>query len=448
MSDLNQEVSRILNLPPPPPGGPPPHPADVADAIGSLSPEQAAEMLEAMPSDVAAEALGEMDDAAATEMIEGLAPEAAADAIALMEPDDAADILAELPDAQRQEILESLPAADRGELVELLKYPPESAGGIMSTRVTALLAGMSAGQAISALRQLASESEQIYYTYVVDDRNRLVGVLSLRDLLLADEHARLRDIMIKTVKSAPAEMDREEVAALLSKYGYFALPVVDAQNRLLGIVTVDDVVDVIQKEATEDMQRMVGAGGDERIDSPVRFVLKRRTLWLLVNLVTAFMAASVVGAFKGTIESLAILAAMQTIVAGQAGNTGLQSMAVMIRSLATGEIRGIGLRRILLRELWIGTGSGALVGFSAGAVGLVWCLTTGEQWWVAAVLGCALLASMMIATICGALVPLAMRRLGFDPAQSSSIILTTITDVSGFWIFLTLGAWFLSMRAA
>jgi magnesium transporter len=393
-------------------------------------------VLETLTPERAADALEQMDEVDAQEYVEELAPETAGEALAHMAPDDAADILAELPADHREEILDNIPDAERGEIEALLTYPPESAGGIMSTQVTALLAGLSAGQAIAALRQLAEESEQIYYTYVVDEQRRLVGVLSLRDLLLAKDSARLRDIMIRQVTRVPATLDREDVARLLSKYGYFALPVVDEHDRLLGIVTIDDVVDVIQKEATEDMQRMVGAGGDERIDSPVRFVLKRRTLWLLINLATAFLAAAVVGAFRGTIEKLAVLAALQTIVAGQAGNTGLQSMAVMIRSLATGDVRGVGLVRILLRELWIGCGAGALVGVSALAVGTAYCVLFDERLWVAGVLGAALFSSMMIATVCGAMVPWTMRRLGFDPAQSASIILTTITDVSGFAIFL------------
>lgn len=424
------------------------HPADVADVIEGLAPEAGAELLEALAPEHAAEALEQMDEAAAHEYVEELAPETAGEALALMAPDDAADILGELPAAQREQILDNIPDAERGEIETLLQYPPESAGGVMSTDVTALLAGMSAGQAIAALRQLAREAEQIYYTYVVDEQRRLVGVLSLRDLLLARDNARLRDIMIRQVTAVPATLDREEVAALLSKYGYFALPVVDAQNRLLGIVTIDDVVDIIQKEATEDMQRMVGAGGDERIDSPVRFVLKRRTAWLLINLGTAFLAAAVVGAFRTTIEKLAILAALQTIVAGQAGNTGLQSMAVMIRSLATGDTRGVGLLRILFRELWIGCGSGALVGAAALGVGLGWCTLTGEPYWVAGVLGAALFSSMMIATVCGAMVPWTMRRFGFDPAQSASIILTTITDVTGFAIFLAFATLILWLDSA
>jgi magnesium transporter len=241
--------------------------------------------------------------------------------------------------------------------------------------------------------------------------------------------------MIPDLVTVPATMDREEVAALLTRYGYYALPVVDAQNRLLGIVTVDDVMDVIEEEATEDMQRMVGAGADEHIESPVLLVLRRRVPWLLINLATAFLASFVVGAFESTLRELTALAVLLPIVAGQAGNSGLQSMAVMIRSIATGETRGLVLAWVLLREVWIGLGTGALIGVTCAVASYLWRHDLG----ISLVLGAAMVVCMLIATVSGALVPWCMKRRGFDPAQSASIILTTITDVTGFGIFLGLG---------
>ena len=211
---------------------------------------------------------------------------------------------------------------------------------------------------------------------------------------------------------------------------------VDANRRLLGIVTVDDVVDVIQEEATEDMHRMVGAGADEHVTSPVPLVLRRRIPWLLVNLGTAFLASLVVGLFESTLHRLTALAVLLPVVAGQAGNTGLQSMAVMIRGIATGETRGLGLARIMTREVAIGIGTGVLIGLACALVCLLW---RGDPR-LAIVLGSAMVACMLMATISGALVPLLMQRMGFDPAQSASIILTTITDVAGFGIFLALGS--------
>lgn len=412
------------------------HPADVADAIEAMSVEDGAEVLAALPPEAAADALEHMDEEDAEQYVAELAPERVASAIHEMAPDDAADLLAELPAERVAEILADLDPADRSRLEALMAYPPESAGGIMSPEVTALAEDLTVAAAVDELRRIADESEQLYYTYVVDRDKRLVGVLSLRDLLVGRSTQHLRDIMISNIVSVPASMDREEVAALFTKYGYLALPVVDANRRLLGIVTVDDVVDVIQDEATEDMHRMVGAGADEHVASPVHFVLQRRVPWLLVNLGTAFLASMVVGLFEPTLERLTVLAVLLPVVAGQAGNTGLQSMAVMIRGIATGETRDLRLSRMLSREVGIGLATGTIIGLTCALVCLFW---RGDPW-LAVVIGTAMAACMLMATVSGALVPWCMQRLGFDPAQSASIILTTITDVAGFGIFLSLGA--------
>jgi magnesium transporter len=412
------------------------HPADVADAIEAMPHEEGADVLEALDPEDAARALSEMDVEDAHSFVEEMGPPFAAQAFEHMALDDAADLLTELPDELSQQIMAALPEGQRAELVDLMTYPPESAGGIMSPEVIALSANLSIPEAIAELRRIADETEQIYYTYVVDHQHRLVGVLSLRDLLLASPGKKLHDIMITRITSVPATMDREEVAAMLSKYGYLALPVVEEDGRLLGIVTVDDVVEVLQQEATEDMQVMVGAGADERIDSPLHLTLARRLPWLFVNLVTAFLAAAVVGLFESTIEKLTWLAVLMPVVAGQAGNTGAQSMAVVIRGIATGETRGLEVRRLLLRNTAVGLLTGLAIGLVAGTVSFFWWSDAS----ISIVLGVAMLACMAIAAVSGAFVPWIMQRLGFDPAQSSSIILTTITDVTGFGIFLALGA--------
>lgn len=419
------------------------HPADVAEVIEALPVESAAEVLDTLPPEAAAHALEYLDEGDAGQVVEDMDPARAAAAIAHMSLDDATDLLGRMDPEQRAGILGKLSDDDRNILQALLTYNPESAAGIMSPEVTALPADMSVSDAIAELRRVAHEKEQIYYTYVVDSGRRLLGVLSLRDLILARGEQKLHDIMIRSVVKVPGEMDREEVARLLSKYGYYALPVVDPWDRLLGIVTVDDVVDVIREEATEDVQRMVGAGADERIDSPVGFTLSRRVPWLMVNLGTAFLAASVVGLFEATLERITALAVLMPVVAGQAGNTGAQSMAVVIRGIATGEARLRSMIAILARELCVGVLAGLAIAAAASAAIL--------GWWhdarLALVLGLAMVTCLAIAAVSGALVPLLMKRLGFDPAQSSSIILTTITDVSGLGVFLLLGTWLLLPRA-
>lgn len=411
------------------------HPADIAEVIESLPTAEGAKVLSALPAETAAEALAQMHARDASGVVEDMPTEVAASRVEHMPMDDAADLLAELPEHHREQILAELPADDRERLQTLMAYAPHTAGGMMSPEVTALRADLTIPEAIARLREIADHSETVYYTYVVDDSSRLVGVLSLRDLILAPVQRTLRDIMREDVMSVPPEMDREQVAALLYKYGYYALPVVSADNHVLGIVTIDDVVDVIRAEATEDMHRMVGAGADEHIASPVAFVWRRRIPWLMLNLGTAFLASFVVGAFEQTLQKLTVLAVLLPIVAGQAGNTGLQSMAVMIRSIAIGETRGLKLACIVAREVWIGIGAGLVIALACGCVAYMW---RGDLA-LATVLGLAMILCMLIATVSGALVPWLMKRLGFDPAQSASIILTAITDVAGFGIFLAMG---------
>jgi len=424
------------------------HPADVAAVLEELPSTQAVEVLEALPTAAAAEALEHLEDQEAEQLVGDMEPPRAAKVVAHMALDDATDVLAALPRERREQILGCMPRHERDVFEALLTYDPESAGGIMSPEVTALSADYTVEHAIAELRRMADAAEQVYYTYVVDADGKLVGVLSLRDVLLARREQKLREIMITRIVSVPHTMDREEVARTLTKYGYLALPVVDEANRLLGIVTVDDVLDVITDEATEDFQRMVGAGGDERIDSPVGLVLRRRLYWLLINLGTGFLAAFVVGRFEHTLAQITALAVLMPIVAGQAGNTGLQSMAVMIRAISAGETRSRSVLGVVRREVYIGATAGIAVGVVCMAATLLW---NHLQWkdspMVAVVIGVAMLGCMTTATVSGALVPIVMKRLGFDPAQSASIILTTVTDVSGFAIFLGLGSWLL-VRAA
>jgi magnesium transporter len=413
------------------------HPADVADVVEALPYDEGADFLKTLDPEDAARTLEEMDVRDAQNVIEDLGVDTTAQALTHMHLDDAADLLNALPTELSEPLLAALPVGQRVELRDLMAYPPESAGGIMSPQVVALAANLTVSEAIAELRRIADDSEQIYYSYVVDHQHHLVGVLSLRDLILAAPEKRLHDVMLTRIISVPVTMDREDVAAMLSKYGYYALPVVAEDNRLLGIVTADDVFEVIEDEATEDMQMMVGAGRDERVDSPFHLSLARRVPWLLVNLATAFAAAAVVGLFEAQLAQLAALAVLMPVVAGQAGNTGAQSMAVVLRGLATGETRGVTVTALLARNIAIGSATGLVIGLVAG--GIAWL------WWsrldLAIALAAAMLLCMLIAAVSGAFVPWAMKQLGFDPAQSSSIILTTVTDITGFGIFLAFGTW-------
>lgn len=316
-------------------------------------------------------------------------------------------------------------------------YLPESAGGMMSREFTALPKELAVGEAIKKIRSLGRQNP-LSYVYVTDEENRLEGVLAMRDIVLAHPETSIESIMLRQVVSVPTSMDREEVAKVAAHHRYLAIPVVDAGSRLLGIIPSEDLIQVVGEEASEDIQKMFGAGGDEQVFSPILFSMKKRLPWLLVNLATAFLAAAVVGLFENTIARITALAVFLPVVAGQGGNTGTQTLAVVIRGLALGEVEKGLAGRVVLKETCLG----ALNGVSVGVVtALAACLWQRNPYF-GLVIGLAMVVNMVIASVSGALIPIAMRALGWDPAQSSSIILTTVTDVMGFFLFLGLATLF------
>lgn len=311
-----------------------------------------------------------------------------------------------------------------------------TAGGMMSSEATALPSELTVGEAVRKIRSLGKK-QPLYYVYVTDPEGRLQGVLGMRDLILADPPTLLSSIM-RQVTSVPVEMDREEVVRLAARHRYLAVPVVDSRKRLLGIVHSEDLIEVAQEEASEDIQKMFGAGGDEGALSPVRFAVGKRLPWLLVNLATAFLAAAVVGIFESTIARITALAVFLPVVAGQGGNAGTQTLAVVIRGLALGEVERSLAKRVILKEAGLGLINGVVVGLVTAAVGY---LCEGNAHF-GLVIGLAMVTNMAVACVAGAGIPIAMRALGWDPAQSSSIILTTVTDVVGFFSFLGLATLF------
>jgi magnesium transporter len=272
---------------------------------------------------------------------------------------------------------------------------------------------------------------------VIDRRKHLIGVLSMRDLILARPERVLRDIMIPNVRSVPATMDQEQVAAVMRERRYLAMPVVDAENKLIGLITLDDVMEVMQDEATEDVQKMFGAGAEERLTSPWQYSFKKRVWWLQVNLGTAFAAAAVVGLFTETIAALPILAAYQTIVSGMGGNAGAQAMAVAIRGIAVGEAKGDILKRALKREAMVGLTSGVVIGLTTAVIATIFNYSH-HGLLIGLVICLALILNHVNACVTGVCIPFVMKRLGFDPAQSATIIATTFTDCGGFFACLGL----------
>lgn len=410
--------------------------ADGADVMEHLSAQQAADVAEYLDPDTAGNILSEMEPTLAATVISDMEPVEASMVLGAMDPDDRVDVLHHLPRALRENLIGEMDAGDAAEVRQLQQYPQDSAGGIMTTQVTALSEHLSVEEAIAELRRLSEQLEQMFYVYVVDIRGHLVGVLSMRDLILAKPDRRISSLMRTNVASVPATMDQEEVARIVRKYKYLAMPVVDARNRLVGIITVDDVVDVINEEATEDVQKMAGAGAEERLTSPWHFSFRKRVWWLQVNLGTAFLAAAVIGMFEKTIQALPILAAYQTIVTGMGGNAGAQAMAVAIRGIALGEVDTALLKRLLKREAIVGVLTGFVVGISTWAIA---ALTHRHDNGVllGAVVCAALVINHINACLTGVAIPFVMKKLGFDPAQSATIFATTFTDCGGF--FVTLG---------
>lgn len=416
------------------------HPADLADHLENLSLEKQVCALRHMPTEDAAEALAELEGSVAVDVLENLDADVAAQIIAEMEPDDAADVLDELDEEHRDVLLGKLTREDSEELRNLLNFDPDSAAGVMNTELILLEENMTADEAISHIRSEMEDKESPYYAYVVDRMDRLVGVLSLRDLMLARPGTIVGDAVSgQSVVSVPYDMDKGEVANLLSHYNYMAMPVVDYEGHIMGVVTYDDIMDILHEEASADMLGMVGADPEESVDTPWKESVRKRLPWLVVNMINSALSASVVYMFEGSIAQMAALAVLMPMVANQAGNTGQQALAVMIRQLATDRFETRKSWMAVLREAKIGLVTGLFMALLAlcGAWGFTGNLMVGM------VMGGALLCDMMLGAVAGGSIPLIFRALGRDPAQASSIFLTTITDGAGFFIFLGLATMFL-----
>ncbi|MGE4505446.1 MAG: magnesium transporter [Desulfovibrionaceae bacterium] len=416
------------------------HPADAAEHIEALDIDEQVKFVKQLPIRDAAESIAEMDPLDQVPLIQKLNHGFAARIIEEMSPDDATDLLEQLDEDHQKSLLRRISDEDRAELRNLLTFHPETAGGVMNTEVVILHQDLTVDQAIQKIRSEVEDKEIPYYAYLTDLSGCLTGVVSLRVLMVSRHGAVLKDL-VKTQNTIAVtyDTDKEEVARLISHYNFLALPVVDFGNRLLGVVTVDDVIDIIHSEASEDMQAMVGAGADETTDSPVMYSVKKRIPWLVINVLNSAVAAWVVHLFEGTITQMAILAVLMPIVANMAGNTGQQALAVMIRQLAMEKFDRKRSWFAVLRELRIGLVNG-------GAIGLllffaVWIFSKNLT--LGACVGAAVGVDMLVGALVGGSIPLVLKEIGRDPAQASSIFLTTITDSLGFLSLLGLAALFL-----
>jgi magnesium transporter len=418
------------------------YPADLAQLFAEL-PEKdrvsAFSLLLERNSRLAMEALSELGLEAGAPLLAGRSPEEIVKLTQDLPSDDVAAIIDNLPEELSAAVLDLMQKKPAGaDVGELLEYPEKTAGRIMNPKVFALSEDMTASEAIAAL-QGSRDVEMVFYLYVIDSRRHLVGVVSLRRLLLVPPDTPLKRIMTTDLISARVDMDQEEVAGLVASYNLLAIPVVDAENKLVGVITVDDVIDVIKDEATEDVYRLAGLASDDRVFTTPLESLRKRLPWLLVNLVTAFIAASVVKLFEGTISMVTSLAVFMPVVAGMGGNAATQTLAVIVRGIALGELTWSNTRKALVKEALVGLGNGVACGI-VGA-GVAW-LMQGTPW-LGLILGLAMIINMFVAATAGTLIPLALRALNVDPALASSVFITTLTDVFGFLSFLGLGALFI-----
>jgi len=403
-----------------------------AGVLESIPEEEAAGALKSLPVPLAARVLKVLQISYAAALLKEADDQFMIEMIAHLDPQLLAAILMRLPQEARERMAQHISEKLKGQIRELLDYPEGSIGRTMTTDFIALKKNIPAGEAIEKIRLLAKKRYPASYVYVVDEDLRLSGVLNMRDLMLAAPDQKLDEISRKDYFALHCFTDRQDAANELAKRKFFAAPVVDSENHILGIIKAERMIQGVQEEMTKDIQRMFGAGADERVFSSILFSLKKRLPWLHINLATAFLAAAVVALFEGIIAQLTILAVFLPVVAGQGGNAGAQSLAVVMRGIVMREIPKDKFLALVLKEGKIGAINGAVIGAVTALVAWVWY---GNPF-LGLVIGLGMLVNLILAGLAGASIPLIMKKIGIDPAQSSSIILTTVTDVVGFIAFL------------
>lgn len=417
------------------------HPEDIARYIITLPTDEQVHILEKLPIDIVAEVFVELDEYLQSKLFSLLSNMRATLLLHSLSPDDATDILRTLEPSTRRALLQSLPVQEAKELRKLISFSEDTAAGLMNTEIVILNKNLTAGEAIHHILTAMQEEKEIpYYAYIVDDNGILCSVLSLRDILLMKAHARLSTkISDKPLITLRSDTPDKDVLKLMNHYNFKALPVIDEEQKVLGVITYEDIVDLLQDEGHEMMLGMVGVSTDETVDTPWLTSTKARLPWLFVNIFTSSCAAYVISFFENDIAQLAILAVLMPIVANQSGNTGQQSLAVILRQLATEKFNLHGATFIISRECKIGLLAGIVIAFFSGIS--LFLITKDSA--LSLVFGASLILDMFIGALIGASIPLILRKLGRDPAHASSIFLTMVTDSAGFFIFLGLASIFL-----
>jgi magnesium transporter len=415
------------------------HEADLGDLIEALDPDDRPRLVELTGADFDFSALNEVDDTVREEILEELEPETVAEGVRELESDDAVELLEGLDEEDQEEILEKLPHSERVALERSLLYPENSAGRRMQTEFIAVPSDWTVGQAIDYMRDTPDLPDRFYEIYAVDGAQHWQGAISLDALLRARRPVPLADLIDEDRRRVSVMDDQEEVARLFGKYNLVAAPVIDTENRLVGVITIDDVVDVIEEEADEDLKALGGVTSDEELSDSVWTIAKGRFNWLLVNLATAFLASSVLGLFEGQLEKMVALAVLAPIVASQGGNAATQTMTVAVRALATRELGSNNAFRVVMREGLVGLVNGLAFAIITGVAAVAWFKIPG----LGVVIGLAMLCNLVAGALGGILIPMVLERVRADPAVASGTFVTTVTDVVGFFSFLGIATlWF------
>ena len=410
------------------------HPVDLLEAIHKLDDEDAKIILNRFPDETLGRILEEEKDEERYDFLSQFSKSRQKEILEEMSTDEIVDFVATLNEQQEEEVLSNLNIEDLEDVKELMQYDPDTAGGIMTTEFISIRQNKTVLKTLEYLQQNGHEAEMAFYMYVVDKEDHLKGVVSVRDIITSKFDVKIEDITNPNVVSLNINDDQEVIAAIFDKYDYIMLPVVDDNNVIKGIVTVDDVIDIIQEETTEDMHLLAGVDGDEKVDSNIIESIRSRLPWLVINLITAILAASVVSRFSATIEAVVALAAINPIIAGMGGNAGNQSMTIVVRAIALNELNGENAKKVFFKELIVGMISGLTIGLLIG----IGCQIVYGNFFLGIVTALSMLLNLIIATMVGYLVPVILVKLKVDPALASSIFVTPCTDCFGFFIFLSL----------
>ena len=411
------------------------HEADLADLIQLLRPEERAGLIEALGADFKAAALPELDESVRDQVLEDMRPEQVAEALQQLDSDEAVYLLEDLDEGEQKDILAKLPYFERIALQRSLEYPEDSAGRIMQTDLIAVPPFWSVGQTIDYMRVAEDLPDRFYEIFVVDPAYHLIGSVALNRLLRSRRPTTIESITDQEIRPIPVESDQEEVARQFERYNLTSAPVIDQDKRLVGVITADDVVEVVQEEASEDILAMGGVGGESMSDT-VWETTRLRFTWLFANLVTAILASVIISFFEATIEQMVALAVLMPIVASMGGNAGTQTMTVAVRALATQDLGRVNALRVILRESAVGVLNGLLFAVIMAAIAYFW-FGSDE---LGLVIGVAMVVNLFAAALAGILIPLGLDALDLDPAIASGVFVTTVTDVVGFFAFLGLAA--------